>query len=88
MEVDVREQAERDIVAIPGSVAMPIGRFRTGAALADLPQDRPVILLCKSGVRSAEALALLHDAGLPAARHLEGGVLAWVAEIDPSLPAY
>ncbi|GAA4402854.1 adenylyltransferase/sulfurtransferase MoeZ [Fodinibacter luteus] len=86
--IDVREPAERDIVAVPGSVALPMGRFRTGSALADLPHDRPVVLLCKSGVRSAEALALLHDAGHLGARHVEGGVLAWVSDVDPSLPAY
>jgi adenylyltransferase/sulfurtransferase len=86
--VDVREPAERGIVAIPGAVPAPIGELRSGAALADLPLDRPVVLLCKSGSRSAEALTLLRDAGHRDARHLDGGVLAWVRDVDPSLPTY
>jgi adenylyltransferase/sulfurtransferase len=86
--VDVREPAERDIVTIPGSVPVPIAQLRSGTAFADLPMDRPVVLLCKSGARSAEALALLHEAGSLTARHLEGGILAWVRDVDPSLPTY
>ena len=46
------------------------------------------MLYCKSGVRSATALRLLLDAGHPDARHLQGGVLAWVDDVDPSLPTY
>ena len=86
--VDVREQVERDINAIPGSVLIPKGDFQTGAALADLPQDKQVVLYCKTGVRSAEVLALVHGAGLADAVHVGGGVSAWVNQIDPSQPAY
>ncbi len=86
--VDVREPAERDIVAIPGAVPLAMGLFRSGAALAELPLDRTVVLHCKSGGRSAEALTLLQHAGHPTARHLDGGVLAWVRDVDPSLPTY
>jgi molybdopterin/thiamine biosynthesis adenylyltransferase/rhodanese-related sulfurtransferase len=86
--VDVREPGERDIVQIPGSISMPVGQFRSGAALTLLPTDRPIVLHCKAGSRSAEALEILRAAGQFGARHLDGGVLAWVAEVDPSLPIY
>lgn len=86
--VDVREPGERAIVAIPGSVAVPRAEFDTGAALDRVPFDRPVVLHCKGGARSAAALRLLLDAGHPDARHLDGGVLAWVEQVDPSLPTY
>jgi rhodanese-related sulfurtransferase len=86
--VDVREPNERDIVQIPGSISMPVGQFRSGAALALLPTDRPIVLHCKAGSRSAEALEILRAAGHVGARHLDGGVLPWVAEVDPSLPIY
>ena len=86
--VDVREQVERDINAIPGSVLIPKGDFQTGAALVDLPQDKQVVLYCKTGIRSAEVLALVHGAGLADAVHVGGGVSAWVNQIDPSQPAY
>jgi sulfur-carrier protein adenylyltransferase/sulfurtransferase len=96
--LDVREPGEREIVAIPGSVLLPVGRFRQGEALAELaelvpasngPADAPrLVLHCKSGARSAEALALVRAAGYADAVHLAGGVLAWVEQVDPSLPSY
>ena len=86
--VDVREKVERDINAIPGSVLIPKGEFQSGAALGDLPQDKQVVLYCKTGIRSAEVLALVHGAGLSDAVHVGGGVSAWVNQIDPSQPAY
>lgn len=86
--VDVREAHELEIVAIPGAVHVPLGRFRSGEAMADLPSDRPVVLHCKVGGRSAEALGLLRASGREDARHLDGGVLAWVRDVDPALPTY
>ncbi|HYS35655.1 MAG TPA: adenylyltransferase/sulfurtransferase MoeZ [Pseudonocardiaceae bacterium] len=86
--VDVREPHEFEIVRIPGSVLIPKDRILSGAALAELPQDRQIVLHCKSGARSAEALAALHQAGFADAVHVGGGVLAWAREVDPSLPTY
>ena len=86
--VDVREVDEREIVTIPGSVHLPLARFRSGEAAGELPAGRPVVLHCKVGGRSAEALGLLRAAGRDDVRHLDGGVLAWVRDVDPSLPAY
>jgi molybdopterin/thiamine biosynthesis adenylyltransferase/rhodanese-related sulfurtransferase len=86
--VDVREPNEYEIVAIPGSVLIPKGEFLSGAALERLPQDKRVVLHCKSGARSAECLAIVKNAGFSDAVHVGGGVLSWVATIDPSLPSY
>jgi len=86
--VDVREPHEYEIVAIPGSVLIPKGRFLSGEALSELPQDKRVVLHCKSGARSAEALAVLKGAGFADAVHVGGGVLAWANQIDTSLPTY
>ena len=86
--VDVREPAEYEIVRIPGSLLVPKGNILSGEALADMPQDRQIVLYCKTGVRSAEALAALKAAGFRDAVHVHGGVSAWVRQIDPSLPAY
>ncbi|HTF09751.1 MAG TPA: adenylyltransferase/sulfurtransferase MoeZ [Asanoa sp.] len=86
--VDVREPAEYEIVRIPGSTLIPKGDILNGEALANLPQDRQIVLHCKSGVRSAEALAAVKAAGFKDAVHLQGGVLSWIKQIDPSLPAY
>jgi molybdopterin/thiamine biosynthesis adenylyltransferase/rhodanese-related sulfurtransferase len=86
--VDVREPAEWEIVRIPGAVLVPKGEILSGAALAEMPQDRQIVLYCKSGVRSAEALAALKSAGFRDAVHVQGGVSSWVRTVDPSLPAY
>jgi molybdopterin/thiamine biosynthesis adenylyltransferase/rhodanese-related sulfurtransferase len=86
--IDVREQNEYEIVNIPGAVLIPKDRILSGEALAEIPQDKPVVLHCKSGVRSAEALSALHKAGFSGAVHVGGGVLAWVNQVDPSLPVY
>jgi adenylyltransferase/sulfurtransferase len=86
--VDVREPNEYEIVSIPGAVLIPKGEFLSGAALERLPQDKRIVLHCKSGMRSAECLAVVKDAGFSDAVHVGGGVLAWISQVDPSLPTY
>ena len=86
--VDVRETNEYEINQIPGSVLIPKGDFLNGTALGRLPSDKQVVLHCKTGVRSAEALAIVKGAGYADAVHVGGGVVAWVNQIDPSQPSY
>ncbi|TJZ81734.1 adenylyltransferase/sulfurtransferase MoeZ [Rhodococcus oryzae] len=86
--VDVREPVEWDIVHLPGATLIPKDRILSGEALAELPQDRPIVLHCKTGIRSAEALAALKKAGFADATHLQGGVIAWANQVDKSLPVY
>jgi adenylyltransferase/sulfurtransferase len=84
--VDVREPAEWEIVRIPGAVLIPKGDLP--AKLAELPQDKPIVAYCKTGIRSAEALALLKQAGFADAKHVQGGVTAWATQVDKSQPVY
>lgn len=84
--VDVREPDERDVVAIPGAVPVPLGSLLDGSGLGRVPADRPVVVHCRSGVRSELAVRALRAAGRDDVAHLEGGVLAWVRDVDPSLP--
>jgi len=86
--VDVREPAEYEIVSIPGATLIPKGEILSGEALSRFPQDRQIVLHCKSGVRSAEALAALKSAGFKDAVHVQGGIVSWINTIDPSLPSY
>jgi adenylyltransferase/sulfurtransferase len=86
--IDVREPAEYEIVRIPGSKLIPKNEILSGAALAQLPQDRRTVVYCKTGIRSAEALAALKAAGFKDAVHVQGGVVSWVKQVDPSLPIY
>src|SRR5579863_8989400 len=86
--VDVREPNEYEIVSIPGATLIPKGEFMSGNALEKLPHDKKIVLHCKSGARSAEALAIVKNAGFSDAVHVGGGVLAWINQVDPSLPSY
>ncbi len=86
--IDVREPAEYEIVRIPGSVLIPKGEIMSGEALSDLPADRRIVLHCKSGMRSAEALAVLKGAGFADAVHVQGGVVSWATTVDRTLPVY
>jgi sulfur-carrier protein adenylyltransferase/sulfurtransferase len=86
--VDVREPNEAEINHIPGAVLIPKGEFLNGHALEQLPSDKQIVMHCKTGVRSAETLAIVKGAGYSDAVHVGGGVAAWVNQIDPSQPSY
>jgi adenylyltransferase/sulfurtransferase len=86
--IDVREPHEFEIVQIPGAILIPKGEFLDGSALSKLPQDKQVVLHCKVGGRSAEALAVVKGAGFADAVHVGGGVVAWVDQIEPHKPNY
>ena len=86
--IDVREPNEYEIVNIPGATLIPKGEFLMGGALEKLDPTKRIVLHCKSGVRSAEALAVVHAAGYKDAVHVGGGVLAWVNQIEPEKPTY
>jgi adenylyltransferase/sulfurtransferase len=86
--IDVREPAEREIVAIDGSELIPKNEFLLGDALQSLPQDKPAVFYCKVGSRSAEVLAVVKGAGFANAKHVGGGVVAWVNQIEPAKPVY
>jgi len=86
--IDVREPHEHEIVSIDGAVLIPKGEFLDGSALAKLPQDKPIVLFCKVGGRSAEALAVVKGAGFSDAVHVGGGILAWVDKIETDKPWY
>ncbi|MEY9843998.1 adenylyltransferase/sulfurtransferase MoeZ [Streptacidiphilus sp. MAP5-3] len=86
--VDVREPAEYEIVSIPGATLIPKNEFLMGNALEKMPQDKKIVLHCKTGVRSAEVLAVLHSAGFADAVHVGGGVIGWVNQIEPEKPTY
>ena len=86
--VDVREPAEWEIVKIPGARLVPKDEILRGDALSSMPNDRQIVMYCKTGVRSAETLAAVKAAGFRDAVHVQGGVTAWVNQVDPSLPSY
>ena len=84
--LDVREPGEFQICRIPESTLIPLGELPS--RLSELKGRNEMIVHCKSGVRSAKAVKLLHEAGFPNAKNLRGGILAWIDKIDPTLPKY
>jgi adenylyltransferase/sulfurtransferase len=86
--VDVREPVEWDIVHIDGAQLIPQSLIDSGEGLAKLPQDSMPVLYCKTGVRSAAALAAVKRAGFADAMHLQGGIVAWAKQIQPDMVMY
>jgi len=85
--LDVREPHEYDICRIEGSTLIPLGDLPK--RLAELPDDgRPIVVHCKSGVRSAKAVRLLREQGFGTATNLKGGILEWIRTVDPRQPMY
>ena len=84
--LDVREPQEFQICRIPGSTLIPLGDLPE--RLVELEGRDDMVVHCKSGVRSAKAVKLLHEAGFSTAKNLRGGILAWIDRVDPSLPKY
>jgi sulfur-carrier protein adenylyltransferase/sulfurtransferase len=84
--VDVREPAEWQINRLPGAKLIPLGELP--GRLTELPQTEPVVLYCKTGGRSAEALALLKQSGFSTAKHLGGGIVAYAKTIDHDMAQY
>jgi adenylyltransferase/sulfurtransferase len=86
--VDVREAYEARLAAIPGARLVPLGEFESGEAFARLDPARRTVLHCKAGARSERALRLLRARGHPDVAHLEGGILAWIEQVDPAQRPY
>ncbi len=81
--IDVREQFERDIANIGGAL-IPLGKI--DFHLGEIEKDKQVVIYCRSGRRSAEAVKLLEEAtGHAKLYNLKGGILAWAAEIDKTV---
>jgi adenylyltransferase/sulfurtransferase len=101
--LDVREPHEWEISALDGTLRIPKGtiqaaknavlagrKLREETVLADLPMDEEIIVHCRSGKRSADVIHMLREIGYDGAKlvNVDGGILAWAKEIDPTMPSY
>jgi molybdopterin/thiamine biosynthesis adenylyltransferase/rhodanese-related sulfurtransferase len=86
--VDIREPWEREIVAIDGSVLVPLASLLSDAAREVMPPDENVVLYCHHGSRSDYARQVLDQNGWSSVTHLDGGVDAWSLTIDPAKQRY
>jgi adenylyltransferase/sulfurtransferase len=84
--LDVREPHEWEIVHLPGATLIPRGELPNH--LNELSQTDEILVYCRSGVRSAQAVQFLRQMGFKKARNVKGGVLAWAHEVDPNSPVY
>jgi adenylyltransferase/sulfurtransferase len=84
--LDVREPDELEISRLAEVIAIPMGEIPT--RVAELDRDADIVVVCRSGGRSAQIVAYLLAAGFPKVRNLDGGMNAWATQIDPSLPVY
>lgn len=84
--IDVREPHEAEIAQIGGDL-IPMGQVMNETD--KIVKDKPVIIHCRSGARSASVIqALEKQHGFTNLFNLKGGILAWAKEIDPSMPTY
>lgn len=82
--IDVREPHEFSAGHLAGAVNIPLGQLPR--RLAEIGPARAPVFICRSGGRSLAACQIVLAAGVPAATNLEGGMLAWAAQVDPSIP--
>lgn len=73
--LDVREQSEYDAGHIPGITLIPTGQV--ASRLSEIPKDKPVIVTCRTGNRSAAVTKLLREQGFTNVHNMEGGIVAW-----------
>lgn len=84
--LDVREQWERDIALIRGSFSIPLGKLPE--RIGELPKDRPIVVICRIGGRSAQAARWLRQQGFDNTTNLAGGIKAWANRIEPAMARY
>jgi adenylyltransferase/sulfurtransferase len=84
--LDVRTVQENRLCALPGNKLVPVGEVES--RLDELDPQQEIIVYCKSGGRSTSAAKVLISHGFKHVRNLEGGILSWIKEVDPSLPSY
>jgi adenylyltransferase/sulfurtransferase len=84
--IDVRDPHEYEISRIPGAELMPLGELHEH--LAELDSSEEIVLHCKSGMRSMQALEQLQGAGFAKVTSMRGGINAYAKDVDPSIPTY
>ena len=86
--IDIREEPEKNLVEIEGSVFINKDDIFANNGLRLIPKDKPVVLYCRSGSRSTEVMNYLKHNGYLEIKHLEGGIISWVKDIETNKPSY
>jgi adenylyltransferase/sulfurtransferase len=86
--IDVRQPWENQIARLPVGILIPLNELTARLPEIDPPDGALVVTYCHHGVRSFHAAVFLESAGLPGVASLAGGIEAWSAEVDPTVPRY
>ncbi len=84
--LDVREDWERDQARLSDTVDIPM--MEIPRRVAELPRDRPIVVMCHGGVRSMKVAIFLAQNGFDQVANLTGGIRAWASDVDPSVGTY
>ncbi|MEA3638964.1 MAG: rhodanese-like domain-containing protein [Lamprobacter sp.] len=84
--LDVREPWEQAICRIPDSELLPMRQIP--ATVAQLDQQRPIVVICHHGIRSQQVARFLDQQGFQRVINLRGGIAAWASDVDPEMPTY
>jgi rhodanese-related sulfurtransferase len=84
--LDVREPWELEICRLPGTIDIPLGTLAGRAG--ELPSDRPLVVMCHHGGRSAHATMWLRRNGFQNTANLAGGIDAWARRVDTNMRTY
>ena len=83
---DVREDRELAIASLPAALHIPLDQV--SGRMDELDNQRPVVVMCRSGARSMQVASYLVQNGFPRVFNLQGGILAWSEQVDQSIPSY
>ncbi|HEV2703159.1 MAG TPA: rhodanese-like domain-containing protein [Steroidobacteraceae bacterium] len=84
--LDVREPWELEAARLTGTLDIPM--MHIPQRLAELPRDRPIVVMCHGGVRSMKVAHFLAQNGFNQVANLVGGIHAWACDVDPSIGTY
>jgi rhodanese-related sulfurtransferase len=84
--LDVREKWELEAARLPGTLDIPMAEVPQ--RLAELPRDRPIVVMCHAGARSMKVANFLAHKGFEQVASLDGGIRAWAEDVDPSVGTY
>jgi rhodanese-related sulfurtransferase len=88
--LDVREpwEVQRAAIQFPGASTLNLPMGQIPQRLHELDPAQPILCICHHGMRSAQVVAFLERAGFDSVYNLAGGIDAWSAQVDPSVPRY
>jgi adenylyltransferase/sulfurtransferase len=86
--IDIRGIEEWNLVRIEGANHIPKNKMMSGDVLSQLDKEELIVLHCKMGIRSRDVLIEMQKQGFTNVKSLDGGILAWIRDVDRSLPVY